>query len=124
MLLATASPEPRQENTFDWARLPRDLKRMIISLLELKGTQSLGKTPEQREKASAIIFAQPEVVKERWRAKRGIKLMESNTAWGLRFTLVTSVKAMVSPERDRIISEEALEAEEKAASLIKNYSGQ
>jgi hypothetical protein len=38
--------------------------------------------------------------------------------------LVTSVKAKVSPERDRIISEEALEAEEKAASLIKSYSGQ
>jgi hypothetical protein len=123
MLLATASPEPRQENTFDWARLPRDLKRMIIPLLELKGTQGLGKTPEQLEKASAIIFAQPEVVKERWRAKRGIKLMESNTARGLRFTLVTSLKATASPEQDRMISEKALEAEEKAAG-VKSYSGQ
>jgi hypothetical protein len=123
MLLATASPEPCQENTFDWARLPRDLKRMIILLLELKGTQGLGKTPAQLEKASAIIFAQPEVVKERWRAKRGIKLMESNTAWGLRFTLVTSVKAMVSPERDRMISEQALEAEEKATG-VKSHLGQ
>jgi hypothetical protein len=50
--------------------------------------------------------------------------MESNTPRGLRFALVTSLKVMVSPERDRMISEEALEADEKAASLIKSYSGQ
>jgi hypothetical protein len=57
LLLATAQGREVKENSVNWTGLPRDIRQMIIKLIELKGPEGLDKTSEQLRQASAYIFA-------------------------------------------------------------------